>query len=88
MRKSSDPFRASDRLLGHQEEVIMQYQGKPIRVKTTKHYPPDPTSMIFYLKNRRPDRWRDKQELAGSLALSALRPIMLPDNGMNAPYED
>jgi hypothetical protein len=31
-----------------QEEVILQYQGKPIRVKTTKHYPPDPTSMIFY----------------------------------------
>jgi len=25
--------------------------------------PPDPTSMIFYLKNRRPDRWRDKQEV-------------------------
>lgn len=27
---------------------------------TTKHYPPDPTSMIFWLKNRRPDLWRDK----------------------------
>lgn len=24
--------------------------------------PPDPVSMIFWLKNRRPDRWRDKQE--------------------------
>ena len=28
-----------------------------------KHYPPDPTSMIFWLKNRQPDKWRDKQEL-------------------------
>ena len=29
-----------------------------------KHYPPDPTSCIFWLKNRRPDLWRDahKQE--------------------------
>jgi hypothetical protein len=26
----------------------------PIR----KRYPPDPTSCIFWLKNRRPDRWR------------------------------
>jgi len=30
----------------------------------TKHYPPDPTSMIFWLKNRHPDRWRDKQDVA------------------------
>ncbi len=24
--------------------------------------PPDPTSMIFWLKNRQPKKWRDKQE--------------------------
>ena len=31
-----------------------------------KHYPPDPTSCIFWLKNRRADLWRDahKQEHA------------------------
>jgi len=28
----------------------------------TKHYPPDPTSMIFWLKNRQPDKWRDRIE--------------------------
>lgn len=28
----------------------------------TKHYPPDATSMIFWLKNRQPEQWRDKQE--------------------------
>jgi len=27
-----------------------------------KHYPPDPTSMIFWLKNRQPAKWRDKVE--------------------------
>ena len=31
-----------------------------------KFYPPDPTSMIFWLKNRQPERWRDKQELEHS----------------------
>ena len=28
--------------------------------------PPDPTSMIFWLKNRRRDRWRDRQDLEHS----------------------
>lgn len=28
-----------------------------------KHYPPDPTSMIFWLKNRQPQKWRDKREV-------------------------
>lgn len=32
-------------------------------VRTTKHYPPDPVSMIFWLKNRQPELWRDKREL-------------------------
>ena len=29
-------------------------------VKTIKHVPPDTTAQIFWLKNRRPDKWRDK----------------------------
>jgi hypothetical protein len=28
-----------------------------------KELPPDPTSMIFWLKNRRPEKWREKQEV-------------------------
>lgn len=39
----------------------------------TEHYPPDPTSMIFWLKNRRPKEWRDKQEVElGALSLAVL----------------
>lgn len=50
-----------ERALGysHAEEKIFLHEGKPVHVKTTKHYPPDPTSMIFWLKNRNPDYWRD-----------------------------
>lgn len=29
-------------------------------VQTVKHIPPDTTAQIFWLKNRMPDRWRDK----------------------------
>jgi len=31
-----------------------------------KHYPADTTACIFWLKNRQPERWRDKQELEHS----------------------
>jgi hypothetical protein len=33
------------------------------RVPIKKIYPPDPTSAIFWLKNRRPKEWRDKHEI-------------------------
>lgn len=36
--------------------------GAIVQTPIRKHYPPDPTSMIFWLKNRKPDEWRDKQE--------------------------
>jgi DNA-binding XRE family transcriptional regulator len=47
----------------HPAVKIFQYEGKPIEVPYTEYYPPDATSMIFWLKNRRPDRWRDKSEV-------------------------
>lgn len=29
---------------------------------TIKHYPPDTTACIFWLKNRQPEKWREKRE--------------------------
>lgn len=43
-------------------EKIFQFQGEPVRVAYVEHVPPDPTSAIFWLKNRRPDEWREKSE--------------------------
>lgn len=34
----------------------------PVKV-VTKQVPPDTTAQIFWLKNRRPDKWRDRKEL-------------------------
>lgn len=48
------------------EDKIFIDKGEPVIVPTIKHYPPDPTSMIFWLKNRKPAEWRDKQELEHS----------------------
>lgn len=47
----------------HEEDKIFIHQGKPVIVKTTKHYPPDPTSALFWLKNRNPENWREKQDV-------------------------
>lgn len=38
-------------------------RGKFVEKEYVEHFPPDPTSMIFWLKNRQPGKWRDKQEL-------------------------
>lgn len=47
----------------HEHEDIKVVEGEIVVTKTTKHYPPDPTAMIFWLKNRKPKQWRDKQEV-------------------------
>lgn len=48
-------------------EKIFQHNGEVIRAPYREHVAPDTTAMIFWLKNRRPEAWRDKreQELTG-----------------------
>lgn len=41
-------------------------------VACQEELPPDPTSMIFWLKNRQPQKWRDRQELEHSGNLSVI----------------
>lgn len=39
-------------------------QGSIVKeVPIIKHYPPDTTACIFWLKNRQKEKWRDKQEV-------------------------
>ena len=47
----------------HDEAQIFNHQGEALIVPTTKHVQPDTTAAIFWLKNRQPARWRDKQEV-------------------------
>ncbi len=46
----------------HAAVKIFQHEGQELIVPYTEHYPPDATSMIFWLKNRKPKEWRDRQE--------------------------
>lgn len=57
--------RLYERAMGysHPEEKIFVHNGEVIRAETVKHYPPDATSAIFWLKNRQPAKWRDTQNI-------------------------
>lgn len=46
------------------EEELNKMTGKPIELRKTAH--PNTTALIFWLKNRKPKEWRDKQELEHS----------------------
>ena len=56
----------------HVETITANYQGKITdKLDVVKHYAPDPTAAIFWLKNRQPDKWRDKQDvnLSGDITI-------------------
>jgi hypothetical protein len=58
------------RALGYKHDAIKIFAdpktGKEHIVSYTEHYPPDTTAAIFWLKNRRPDLWRDRHEHTGA----------------------
>lgn len=49
----------------HPEDDIRVVNGEIVITPTIKHYPPDTTAAIFWLKNRQPAKWRDKVEQEG-----------------------
>lgn len=45
----------------HEDVDIKVIEGNIVQTPLVKYYPPDATSAIFWLKNRQPTKWRDKQ---------------------------
>ncbi|WDY60383.1 terminase [Pseudomonas sp. PSKL.D1] len=56
----------------HEDTDVRVVDGAVVLTPLMKHYPPDTGAAIFWLKNRRPDEWRDKQEIehSGNIALT------------------
>lgn len=48
----------------HAEDDIRALNGEIVITPTIKQYPPDTAAAIFWLKNRRSDKWREKVETA------------------------
>jgi transcriptional regulator with XRE-family HTH domain len=57
---------------------ISCYEGAITVTPIIKHYPPDTTAQIFWLKNRKPKQWRDKQDIehSGEINGNKIIPIM------------
>lgn len=69
-----------------ESEKVFQFQGAIVRAPTKEHVPPDTTAAIFWLKNRRPDAWRDRREHEltgkdGGPIQTESTVIVLPANG-------
>ena len=68
------------RAMGYEyEEVITEVygDGKKHVKKIKRHVPPDVTAQIFWLKNRKAERWRDKPEAkADSDILKAAKELL------------
>jgi hypothetical protein len=47
----------------HKDSDIKVVLNEIVVTPLVKHYPPDTTAAIFWLKNRQPKKWRDKQEI-------------------------
>jgi len=45
----------------YESEKIFCFQGEVVRARTIVHVPPDAGAALNWLKNRQPDKWRDKQ---------------------------
>jgi hypothetical protein len=53
----------------HPDEKVFIHNGKPVIVHTVKYYPPDTEAAKFWLTNRLPEEWSNKQktELSGNV---------------------
>lgn len=56
--------------------------GRWETIQVEKQYPPDPTSMIFWLKNRQPSKYRDKvdHEHSGNMNINVIDYSQLPES--------
>lgn len=50
----------------HDAVKIFQYEGRPVTVDYTEHYPPETAAASLWLRNRRPDKWRERIEHTGA----------------------
>lgn len=78
----------------HDDEKIFCQDGHVTRVQTVKHYPPCMNAIQFWLTNRQPEVWRNKQtqELTGKdggpIATESGVRIYLPDNKRDDKWSD
>jgi len=72
------------RAIGYEQEEVKIFMPAnataPVYAKFTAKYAPDTTACIFWLKNRRPEQWRDKPEGDSKDDLMALLGQLIESN--------
>lgn len=68
---------------GSTKPPIITRSKRVIREPVVKHVPPDPTSLIFWLKNRKRDHWRDYKAVEHSTAPG--KPLEVKQVGRSEP---
>lgn len=63
-------------------KITASPDGREHLTEYVERYPPDTTAAIFWLKNRRPDVWRDKTEQA--ISLTKRKAVELSDDELAA----
>lgn len=61
------------RALGYEYDEVTYENGKETK-RVTKQVAPDTTAQIFWLKNRKPDKWRDKQVVESNNTIEVKNP--------------
>lgn len=72
----------------YESEKIFNDKGNVVRASCVEHVPPDSGAAFNWLKNRRPDEWRDKKEVDNNLkAEGSLAAVMgrIAENGRRSP---
>lgn len=62
------------RALGYEYDEVTYENGKETK-RVTKQIAPDTTAQIFWLKNRKPDKWRDKQVVESNNTIEVKNPL-------------
>jgi hypothetical protein len=52
----------------YDSEKLLVVQGEVIRAPIKEHVPPDPRAAEFWLRNRRPNRWKDAKQFESRVA--------------------
>ena len=61
----------------HPETKLHVVDGCVVSTEVRKQYPPDTAALTLWLKNRNPDRWKDKQEIDLSNEDGSLKPSVI-----------
>lgn len=78
------------RAIGYEQEAVKIFMpagaAEPVYAPYTERIAPDTTAAIFWLKNRRPDLWRDQKDigLSGAVGIAALDVDKLTDDQLRA----